>query len=268
MQLKNILEQIIDYKKQEVVRNMAEMPASRLMKSPQFLRTPYSLKQRLLTQNTPGIIAEFKRRSPSKGVINDQVPVQAVTSAYTLGGASCLSVLTDTQFFGGSLDDLRIARANEIPILRKDFIIEEYQILEARAAGADLILLIAACLSAARVRELAAYAKKLGLETLLEIHTQAELDRVCPDIDLVGINNRNLKTFEVDIQHSIRLLALLPKDRPAIAESGINDVKVTDELFKAGFKGFLIGEYFMKNQNPGAAFNSYITDLKALQSKD
>jgi len=268
MKLKNILAQIIDYKKIEVARNMAEMPASRLMKSPQFLRTPYSLKQRLVTQKTPGIIAEFKRRSPSKNVINDQVKVEAVTDAYTHGGASCLSVLTDSQFFGGSLDDLRIARANEIPILRKDFIIEQYQILEARAAGADLVLLIAACLSAQRVRELAEYAKKLGLETLLEIHSEAELDRVCPDIDLVGINNRNLKTFEVDIQHSIRLLSLLPTDRPAIAESGINDVKVTDELFRAGFKGFLIGEYFMKNEDPGLAFNNYMKDLKALQSKD
>jgi len=266
--MKNILEQIVEYKKGEVAAAMADMPATVLMKSPQFLRTPNSLKQRLLTGQSPAIIAEFKRRSPSKGIINDQVQVADVTAAYTKSGASCLSVLTDHHFFGGSLDDLRVARVNEIPILRKDFMIDEYQILEARAAGADLILLIAACLSATRVKELAAYAKKLGLETLLEIHTEEELDRVCDDIDLVGINNRNLKTFEVDIQHSIRLLSMLPKDRPAIAESGINDVKITDELYQAGFKGFLIGEYFMKNPDPGVAFNQYISALKALQSKD
>jgi len=266
--MKNILEQIVDYKKTEVAAAMADMPATVLMKSPQFSRTPNSLKQRLLSEQRPAIIAEYKRRSPSKGVINDQARVEDVTAAYTKAGASCLSVLTDSHFFGGSLDDLKIARANDIPILRKDFMIDEYQILEARAAGADLILLIAACLSQARVKQLAAYAKKLGLETLLEIHTEQELDRVCDDIDLVGINNRNLKTFEVDIQHSIRLLSMLPKDRPAIAESGINDVKVTDELYQAGFKGFLIGEYFMKNTDPGAAFNQYISALNALQSKD
>ena len=266
--MKNILAEIVEYKKGEVARAMAEMPASVLMKSPQLLRRPYSLKNRLQQSAAPGIIAEYKRRSPSKGIINDNVLVEDVTAAYTQGGASCLSVLTDQHFFGGSLDDLRIARSNAIPILRKDFMIEEYQILEARAAGADLILLIAACLSPARVKELAAYAKKLGLETLLEIHTEEELDRVTGDIDLVGINNRNLKTFEVDIQHSIRLLSLLPKDRPAIAESGINDVTVTRELYQAGFKGFLIGEYFMKHPDPGAAFKQYITALKTLQAKD
>lgn len=265
--MKNILEQIVAYKKGEVARNMAAMPASVLMKSPQLLRTPYSLKARLEKAERPGVIAEFKRRSPSKGIINDQVHVTEVTSAYTKGGASCLSVLTDPHFFGGSLDDLKVARTNEIPILRKDFMIEEYQILEARAAGADVILLIAACLSATRVKQLAAYGKKLGLEVLLEIHTEQELDRVNDDIDLVGINNRNLKTFEVDIQHSIRLLSLLPKDRPAIAESGINDVKITAELYQAGFKGFLIGEYFMKDPDPGAAFNRYIQAINALQTK-
>jgi len=264
--MKNILEQIVDYKKSEVARAIKQMPASVLMKSPQLLRQPYSLKQQLQTAERPGIIAEFKRRSPSKGVINDQVSVQDVTQAYTEAGASCLSVLTDQHFFGGSLDDLKIARDNEIPILRKDFMIEEYQILEARAAGADLILLIAACLSAPRVKQLAAYAKKLGLEVLLEIHTEEELDRVSGDIDLVGINNRNLKTFEVDIEHSIRLLSLLPKDRPAIAESGINDVKITNELYRAGFKGFLIGEHFMKNADPGQAFSRYITELHTLQT--
>ncbi|UAY54837.1 indole-3-glycerol phosphate synthase TrpC [Arachidicoccus terrestris] len=264
--MKNILEKIIDYKIGEVARAMKEMPASVLMKSPQLLRRPYSLKERIQKATVPAVIAEYKRRSPSKGVINDQVSVEEVTGAYTKAGASSLSILTDQHFFGGSLDDLKIARDNDVPILRKDFIIEEYQLLEARAAGADVILLIAACLSAARVKQLAAYAKKLELEVLLEIHTEEELDRLTDDIDLVGINNRNLKTFEVDIRHSIKLRSLLPKDRPAIAESGISDVKVTNELYQAGFKGFLIGEYFMKNADPGTAFSHYISELNALQT--
>ena len=262
--MQNILEQIIEYKKGEVAAAMAAMPATVLMKSPQMERPTISLKKRLMEATRPGIIAEFKRRSPSKGLINGEARVEVVTRAYTDGGASCLSVLTDSHFFGGILDDLKTARANQVPILRKDFMIEEYQILEARAAGADIILLIAACLSAKRVRELAAYAKKLGLEVLLELHTEQELDRICDDVDMVGINNRNLKTFEVDIQHSIRLLGMLPTDRPAIAESGINDVAVTEQLFKAGFKGFLIGEYFMKNTDPAAAFNQYIQSLNRL----
>ena len=263
--MNNILSEIIHYKKTEVARTQAEIPASVLLKSPQLHRVPFSLKDRLMRSETPGIIAEFKRKSPSKGIINDQVSVETVTGAYTKGGASCLSVLTDHHFFGGSLDDLRVARDNNIPILRKDFMIEEYQILEARAAGADVILLIAACLSVKRVAELAAYAKKLNLEVLLEIHQEEELDRVCVDVDLVGINNRNLKTFEVDIEHSKRLLSMLPADRPAIAESGINDVGVTGELFQSGFKGFLIGEYFMKNADPGNAFGQYMEAVNLIK---
>ncbi|HEU0227902.1 MAG TPA: indole-3-glycerol phosphate synthase TrpC, partial [Arachidicoccus soli] len=170
--------------------------------------------------------------------------------------------------FGGSLEDLKIARQHAIPILRKDFMIDEYQILEARAFGADVILLIAACLSPRRVKELAAYAKKLSLEVLLEVHGEDELAHVCDEIDLVGVNNRNLKTFEVDIENSIRLLNILPKNKLAIAESGIDNVKVVKQLRTAGFSGFLIGENFMKNENPGEAFKNYVQQLKQVENEN
>lgn len=265
--MKNILETIIEYKKQEVQRCMRETPVAKLMQSPAVERAGLSLKASLLDPAKTGIIAEYKRKSPSKGIINDSATVQDVTSAYTQGGASGLSVLTDQESFGGSLDDLRIARMNSIPILRKDFMIDEYQILEAKAAGADVILLIAACLSATRVRELAVYAKKLSLEVLLEIHGDEELDHICDDIDLVGVNNRNLKTFEVDIDNSIRLLHLLPNDKPAIAESGIDNVQTVHQLRKAGFSGFLMGEHFMKQDSPGGAFTSYVKALKSIDNQ-
>lgn len=264
--MKNILDNIVAYKKEEVSQRMRETPASALMQSEQFKAQTRSLKASLMDPSKTGIIAEYKRRSPSKGIINDTATVEAVTGAYTTAGASGLSVLTDEPSFGGTLEDLQIARANEIPILRKDFMIAEYQLLEARAAGADVILLIAACLSPNRVKELAAYAKKLSLEVLLEIHTATELDHICPDIDLVGVNNRNLKTFEVDIENSIRLLHQLPKDKPAIAESGIDQPQVVHELRREGFRGFLIGEHFMKQSDPGAAFKSYVDQIKALEA--
>jgi len=173
-----------------------------LEKSDLFKRKPLSLKQFLFDPTKTGIITEFKRRSPSKGIINDNADVVAVTQAYTRYGASGLSVLTDHQFFGGSTEDLEKARVNEIPILRKDFVIDEYQIVEAKSMGADVILLIAACLEPATVKRLAAFAKSLQLEVLLELHAAEELGHICDDTELIGINNRNLKTFVVDIDHS------------------------------------------------------------------
>jgi indole-3-glycerol phosphate synthase len=209
-----------------------------------------------------GIIAEFKRKSPSKGVINDTASVEVVTAAYAAHGASGLSVLTDNHFFGGSLVDLTAATINETPILRKDFMIDPYQIIEAKAFGAEVILLIAACLSPTQVKELAGVAKDIGLEVLLEIHTSAELDHLCDNIDMVGINNRNLKTFEVDLAHSIALAKMLPAHLPKIAESGISNVSTIVELKKEGFDGFLIGENFMKTSDPAAAFAAFVADLK------
>ncbi len=262
----NILDQIIAYKQQFVAQSKAQRTVEQLEQSPLFARDTLSLKAFVLDQTKTGIIAEFKRKSPSKGIINDQVSVAEVTAAYAQFGASGLSVLSDEQFFGGSLKDVEDARFNQIPLLRKEFIIDEYQILEAKAHGADVILLIAACLSPQRVKELAVFAKNLGLEVLLELHTEEELEHICSEVDLVGVNNRNLKTFEVDLEHSIRLSAQIG-DRIKIAESGISQIENILYLKENGFHGFLIGETFMKQADPGAAFAGFINDLKSASCK-
>ena len=260
----NILNNIIEYKKIEVTKNKKLIPLAELKQTEFFNRTNYSLKQFLLDETKTGIIAEFKRKSPSKGIINNRAAVVEVTTAYTDHGASCLSVLTDNEFFGGSSVDLISARANAIPILRKDFIIDEYQLTEAKAMGADAILLIAACLTPDRVKELAFFAKLLGLEVLLEIHTEQELQHMCNEVDMVGVNNRDLKTFSVDINRSIELSKKIPADKIKIAESGI-DKPETIKIFKdAGFKGFLMGENFMKAEDPGEAFRQFTEKIKQL----
>ena len=190
------------------------------------------------------------------------VVMEEVTKAYTENGASGLSVLTDTVFFGGSADDLLKARVNDIPILRKDFIIDKYQITEAKAMGADVILLIAACLTPENVLELAFFAKSLKMEVLLEIHNEAELEHICSEVDLVGVNNRDLKTFAVDINRSIELSKQIPPDKIKIAESGISNIETINRFKEAGFKGFLMGENFMKETNPGEAFKQFVQQLK------
>jgi indole-3-glycerol phosphate synthase len=237
------------------------VPEQELEKGRYFSRQTLSLRKRLLDDKYTGIIAEYKRRSPSKGIINDRDSVEAVTMAYTAYGASGISILTDLEFFGGSLDDLISARDNGIPLLRKDFMIDEYQITEAKAYGADVILLIAACLSPLRVKQLAQKAKGLGLEVLLELHDESELDHVCELVDLVGVNNRNLKTFEVDLEHSTRLAEKIGSDFVKVAESGINDVNNIRYLKAHGFQGFLIGEYFMKQKSPMEAFKNFSYSL-------
>ncbi len=259
----NILDTIIEQKKAEVKSRQAVAGRAELEKSDGFIRPVLSLRQFLLDENRTGIIAEFKRKSPSKGIINATANVQAVTGAYTTYGASGLSVLTDEQFFGGSAADLMQARVNDIPILRKDFIIDEYQLVEARSIGADVILLIAACLTPKEVRQLAAAAKKLQLEVLLEIHNEAELEHICDEVDMVGVNNRNLKTFEVDINPSLNLIPRIPEQKLAVAESGISNVQAIVTLREAGFKGFLIGENFMKQPDPSIAFADFVQQLKA-----
>jgi indole-3-glycerol phosphate synthase len=258
----NILDKIIEYKRTEVDGRKAVTSFSMLERSPLFIRQPLSLKKYLTDPGKTGIIAEFKRRSPSKGVINDQVSVQQVTEGYTRSGASCLSILTDNHFFGGSSEDLQAARHNEIPILRKDFMIDEYQIVEARSIGADVILLIAACLTPAEVRRLAVFAKSLGLEALLEIHNEEELAHICDETELVGVNNRDLKTFTVDVNRSIGLSERIPADKITISESGISKAGTILQLKEFGFKGFLIGENFMKEKDPGAAFEKFVQELR------
>jgi indole-3-glycerol phosphate synthase len=258
----NILEAIIARKKIEVEERKASTPVEVLRQSELYVRPRLSLKQFLLDESRTGIIAEFKRRSPSKGSINEDADVVEVTSAYANNGASALSVLTDELFFGGSTEDLIKARINQIPVLRKDFMIDEYQIEEAKAMGADVILLIAACLTTGEVKRLADYAKKLGLEVLLELHVEEELEHICEETEIIGINNRDLKTFTVDIERSLRMAKQIPADKIKVAESGISSVENILLFKQHGFKGFLIGENFMKEENPGKAFKKFVSGLK------
>jgi indole-3-glycerol phosphate synthase len=220
--MNNILEKIVSYKEREIEKRKLDSPVALLEKQPGFIREIFSMKTFLQDSEKTGIIAEFKRKSPSKGIINDLASVEEVTAAYTLHGASMISVLTDGPSFGGSTEDLIRARFNQLPILRKDFILDAYQVAETRAMGADVILLIAACLFPAQTRILASFAHQLGLEVLLEIYDEKELDHLCDEVDVVGINNRDLKTFSVDIDRSIRLAERLPVDKLRIAESGIH----------------------------------------------
>jgi len=258
----NILDSIIEHKKKEVEEAKAAVPVSVLEGSAFFSRRPLSLRASLTDPEKTGIIAEFKRRSPSKGVINDQVSVREVTRGYAAAGASCLSVLTDAHFFGGSNKDLENARVNGIPILRKDFIVDDYQIVEAKAIGADVILLIAACLAPAEVERLAIFAGSLGLEVLLEIHAEEELEHICDATPIVGVNNRDLKSFGVDVERSIRLSKRIPAGKLLVAESGINRVETIWHMQDAGFQGFLVGEYFMKEKDPAIAFAAFVQQLK------
>ncbi|MBO9571525.1 MAG: indole-3-glycerol phosphate synthase TrpC [Chitinophagaceae bacterium] len=258
----NILDKIIEHKHLEVIENRIKFPIQELQNTPGFTRKVLSFREALLNEKGTGIIAEFKRQSPSKGVINGNADVVKVTGAYTANGAAALSVLTDQQFFGGSNEDLKKARVNNIPILRKDFIVDEYQIVEAKAIGADVILLIAACLTPEEVKRLASFAKEIGLEVLLEIHNEDELKHICEECDVVGVNNRDLKTFTVDINRSIKLSAQIPAGKVKIAESGITDTDTIFKLREGGFRGFLIGENFMKQPDPAIAFASFVKHLK------
>jgi indole-3-glycerol phosphate synthase len=258
-----ILDKIVIRKKEEVALAKQAVSIKQLEARLHFKRSPYVFKDFLVAPDRTGIIAEFKRRSPSKGIINDQVTVEEVTQAYAAAGASALSVLTDVDFFGGHGNDLLAARsANQIPLLRKDFMIDEYQIIEAKALGADIILLIAAILTPAEIKSLSALAKNLGLNVLLEVHNQEELDRsICNDLDAIGVNNRNLADFTVDIQTSFKLVNRIPDEFMKISESAISAVETIKDLKVAGFNGFLIGENFMKTANPGQAMRAFASQL-------
>lgn len=256
--LMNILETIIAKKQLEVA---AEKEINYLESLNKTNRPHLSLKKALEASST-GIIAEFKRKSPSKGWIYPDADVTAIPSGYEKAGATALSILTDESFFGGSLKDLQTARPLvNIPILRKDFIIDPYQLHVAKAIGADVILLIATALDKKSCASLAKEAKSLGLEVLLEIHEESELEYITPDIDIVGINNRNLKSFVTDIETSFQLGEKIPDGYLKISESGISDPHTIKELRTAGFKGFLIGETFMRDDNPSQALNHFITAL-------
>jgi len=258
----NILDTIVAKKKIEVANNKRNKNTSALEKEILFKKDAKSFKDFLLRKDKTGIIAEFKTKSPSKGIINDVSSVEEVTADYAKYGASAISVLTDEEFFGGTINDLLKAAVVDIPVLRKDFIIDEYQLIESKAYGADVILLIAACLSKKEVKNLATIAKNIGLNVLLEIHNEAELEHICDEVDVTGINNRDLKTFKVDLNHSIKLCRKIPADMIKISESGIDDAKTIQYLKENGFSGFLMGEKFMKENNPGKAFRDFVRMMK------
>jgi len=258
----DILDRIVAHKRSALPMRKTLLPPAALEAMPGFQRQTLSLAAALRAGNGSGIIAEFKRRSPSKGTLNDRCDVCAVTAGYEQKGAAAISVLTDEVFFGGMAEDLLAVRGlAAIPLLRKDFVVDEYQILEARALGADLILLIAACLTPAEVRRLVAFAHTLGLEVLLELHAEEELGHVCPEADLIGINNRDLRTFAVDVERSLRMAAQLPAGRLLVAESGIDRPEQIARFRQHGFHGFLVGERFMKTEDPVEAFRSFRTGI-------
>lgn len=259
----NILEEIVQHKKMEVTSSKLVIPICELEQMNYFTRQPLKFTDFIRDPGKTGIITEFKRKSPSKGMINKTSSLEEVVTGYIHGGASALSILTDFNFFGGSVDDLMKARRmSEIPILRKEFIIDEYQVYEAKALGADAILLIAAILDKKQARELASKAKEFGLQILLELHNVNEIDMINEYVDLIGINNRNLKTFAVDPEHSIKLAEKIPDEFLKISESGIESPDDIIFLSQHGFEGFLIGESFMKSNNPGLAFADFVETLK------
>ena len=259
----DILETIVAAKRKEVEKFKPMSSVERFEKDGFFWKVRNrSLVQSLLMPGSTGIIAEFKRKSPSKGWFKTkELEIEPVVVSYNKSAAG-ISVLTDEEFFGGDLDDLIQTKVvSDIPVLRKDFIIDKWQIAEAKAFGADVILLIAACLTKNEVKEFASYANSIGLESILEVHNEEELAHCCDEVSIVGVNNRNLKTFEVSINISLQLIDKIPAGKPAIAESGISKVETIQQLREVGFKGFLIGETFMKEEQPGKAFENFVKRL-------
>ena len=264
----NILDKIVRDKRVEVELRKSLIPVKQLEQSVLFERNTISLVNNLRNSNT-GIIAEHKRRSPSKSIINQNLNVQDVAKGYEKAGVCGMSVLTDAKYFGGSIDDLLLARAScNLPLLRKDFVIDAYQIIEAKSYGADVILLIAAVLTREEIKQFSEFAKGLNLDVLLEVHNEEELHKsIMPSLDMLGVNNRNLKTFDVSLETSKKLSKLIPNDFVKVSESGISNIEAIKELQTYGYKGFLIGENFMKTENAGKAaqeFMAFLTSAKAV----
>ncbi|WP_066633648.1 indole-3-glycerol phosphate synthase TrpC [Labilibacter marinus] len=259
----NILDKIVAQKKIEVEQQKQYKSIDKLKTYDFFNKEVPSLKAYLQDEKHNGIISEYKRQSPSKGVINSISQVEDVVPLYEKAGVSGISVLTDSEFFGGNKSDLISARkVTTVPILRKDFMIDPYQVYDAKAIGGSAILLIAAILSYQEAEELSKLAKDLGLDILMEVHSKEELDIVNPLVDVVGVNNRNLKTFEVSLQQSVDLAEAMPKDVVKISESGIYSPEDIFFLRKHGFQGFLIGENFMRTNNPGQACIDFSASIK------
>lgn len=259
--MKDILDEIVKNKRIEVTLQKEVISIDQLVRLCDFDTPRISMKGSLATSPT-GIIAEFKRRSPSKGWIKQEADAAIIPPAYERAGAAALSILTDEKFFGGTLKDIQTARPLvKLPILRKDFIIDEYQLYEAKAVGANAVLLIAASLTSGECRTLTRKAHELGLEVLLEIHSESELDYISPDIDMVGVNNRNLGTFHTDVQNSFRMVGFLPSDILKVSESGISHPDTIRQLREAGFRGFLIGETFMKTEKPDDKLKEFTNNV-------
>ncbi len=261
----NKLQEILAAKRNEVEKNKALYPVKLLEQSVFFGAAPVPLSAYLLREDLHGIIAEFKRRSPSRGMINEFADPATITLRYMQAGASALSVITDKDFFGGSNKDLVLARQNNYcPVLRKDFIVDEYQIFESRSMGADVILLIASALTRKELLHFHRVANELGMEVLVEIHDPVELDKLPADVRLLGVNSRNLNDFSVNTDHALKVCNQLPDHVIKIAESGIDSPETLLKLKEAGYKGFLMGERFMREADPGKACYRFIKLLKGL----
>ena len=266
----DILSQITARKREEIARQKSARPIALLRDQAKTVSRPCLSMKRALERSSTGIIAEFKRRSPSKGWISQKADAAQIPSAYEQAGAAALSILTDSEFFGGSMGDLQTARTvTSLPLLCKEFIIDEYQLLQARLAGADAVLLIAACLSKETCAVLADLAHRLGLEVLLELHAPQELTYVECQADMVGINNRHLGSFHTDAGTSFRMaealrqsVSQLPGYAPVlVSESGLSDTATVRKLREAGFRGFLIGETFMRTEHPARTLQTFVTEL-------
>lgn len=265
--MSTILQQIISDKRMEL-EEIKKVRSYAYLEQKVRTRPLYSLQKRLTEPYSSGIIAEFKRKSPSKGIINNGATLAGVVTQYEAGGAAGISVLSNGKYFGGSVADVEEAcRLVKIPVLRKEFIVDAYQILESHRMGADVILLIAAALTPGEVSSLSAYARSLGLEVLLEIHHSDELKHICPGITMVGVNNRNLHTFETSLSASHELAKLLPSELIKISESGISTIEHVVELRRSGFRGFLMGENFMRENNPGMALQDFAREAVARMSE-
>lgn len=257
-----ILDDIIAFKRTEVHKLKNQVPFRKLEESDYFEREVITLTSYLAKASKTAVIAEFKRKSPSKGIINELARPEEVAKGYATGGASGISVLTDQKFFGGSGEDfIRARQAVSIPILRKDFTIDEYQVVESKAIGADVILLIAACLSSQQLKNLARTAKSFGLQVIMEVHESSELSHINEYVDIIGVNNRDLKTFQVDINTSVEIIKQIPSEFMTISESGIDSTENIKKLRESGYDGFLIGEYFMKEKDPVKAFIEFVREL-------
>lgn len=260
----SILDEIVSNKRREIAAIREEIPVKKLERSIYFSGPTVSMTKYLKRPDLVGVIAEIKRRSPSKGVINQHISVKEISVAYMQGGASALSILTDTRYFGGANEDLTVARrTNLCPILRKDFVVDEYQIIEAKSIGADAVLLIAAVTPTDQIRLLSHLARSLGMEVILEVHSREEIaDSPLDCVDIIGVNNRDLKSFQVDVSTSEKLLEFLPAEKVRISESGITGADVARRLRRAGYDGFLVGELFMGSTKPGEACAQFVEGLR------